>query len=105
MNLANAALLIAAVYGLVELIKALMPASWSANSRIVAAVVVCVAFAATFLIAATTWASTQVIGSVSLDKMSVADKVLVSVFVAGAAALTDKGLAAVRNIGDNQPGA
>jgi len=99
MNLANAALLIAAVYGVCELLKSLLPASWANNSRIVTAIVVAVSFAATFLIAATTWAHTQVIGDTPLDVMSVADKVLVSVFVAGAAALTNRGIGAVRDIG------
>ena len=102
MNFANAALLIGAVYGITELLKSMLPDSWEKNSRVVAGIAVVVSFAATFLVAATTWAQTQVIGDLSLDRMSVADKVLVSVFVAGAAALTNRGVGAVMNIGQNQ---
>jgi uncharacterized membrane protein YbjE (DUF340 family) len=103
MNFANAALLIAAVYGIAELVKSLLPDFVTSRSWAVAILVVAVAFAAVFLVAATTWAHTQVIGNVPLDKMSVADKVLVSVFAAGAAGLVNKSLVAVTNIGDNQP--
>lgn len=102
-DLSNAALLIAAVYGLTELVKAFLPASLSENSKVKAGLAVVVSFVAVFLVGATAWASEQVIGDVHLDKMSVADKVLVSIFVAGAAALVQRGLKAVTNIGENQP--
>jgi len=98
MNFANAALLIASVYGVTELVKSLL-GKWGTDSRVVVAIAIVVSFAATFVIAATTWAHTQVIGDTPLDVMSVADKVLVSVFVAGAAALTNRGIGAVRDIG------
>lgn len=103
MNLTNAALLIASVYGITELVKSLLPDAWVANSKVVAFIVLCVSYAATFLVAATAWADEQVIGGVQLDQMSVADKVLVAAFVAGAAALTQRGLKAVSNVGTPMP--
>jgi len=102
MDLSNAALLIASVYGITELLKALLPGAWVKNSRIVMALVVAVSFAATFLVGATTWAHEQVIGGKPLDLLSTADKILVAVFVAGAAAFTQRGVKAVMNIGQNQ---
>src|SRR5215471_14246100 len=103
MDLANAALLIAAVYGIIELAKALLPTRWVADGRVVVLLVLGVSFAATFLVAATTWAHTQVIGGQPLDLMSTADKVLVAVFVAGAASLANRGLGAITNIGQIKP--
>lgn len=105
MDFGNAALLIAAVYGITELVKALLPDDWSENPRVKAVTAVGVAFAATFLVAATTWANEQVIGTVPLDQMSVADKVLVSIFAAGAAALTQRVVKAVSNVGVPMPSA
>lgn len=102
MDLSNAALLIASVYGIIELLKKLLPDAWLKNSRIVTGLVIAVSFAATFLVAATAWAGEQVIGDHRLDQLSVADKVLVSCLVAGAAALTNRGVRAVMNVGQNQ---
>lgn len=104
MDLANAALLIGAVYGITELIEALFGSVINTSAR-KAALAVGDSFGATFLVGATTWAHSQVIGNVPLDRMSVADKVLVSIFVAGAAALTQRAVKTVSNIGVPMPSA
>lgn len=108
MDLGKSALLIAAVYGLTELVKAIGPASWYANTnqkinaRATAATAVVVGQAATFLVAASVWAHSQVLNGKALDNLNVASKVLVGVFVAAAAAFGDRALNAVKNVGQNQ---
>lgn len=105
MDLANAALLIGAVYGITELVKSLLPENLSENSRLKVLIAVVVSFGATFLVGATAWAHEQVIGGIDMAHMSVPDKVLVAIFVAGAAALTQRGLKTLSNIGVPMPSA
>ena len=100
MDFGRAALLISAVYGITELVKAVLP---DLSARLTALVSIAVGFAATFLVAATTWAHTVVIGEQELAHMSVADKVLVSIFVAGAAGLAHRVIGTVSNIGAPMP--
>lgn len=107
MDLSKAALLIAAVYGITEFVKAIGPAGWydhpnqKVNSRATAITAVVVGQVATFLVAASVWAHAQVLNGHPLDKINVPSKVLVGVFVAAAAALGDKVLGAVKNVGQN----
>ena len=104
MNFANAAVLITAVFGFVELAKKMLPAGWMAKSWAVVLLVVAVSFGAVFLIAETFWANQQVIGDLHLDKASVADKVLISLFLAGAAAGVERFLnKGIAQIGENNP--
>jgi len=101
MDFGHAALLIAAAFGAVELIKALAPAV-AISARLTVAVVLATSVAMTFLVATTVWAHEQVIGGHPLDKLGTGDKFVVALFLAGAAAFGDKLLTAVRNIGQNQ---
>lgn len=101
MNLANAALLIAAVLGLAAQARTLKDGTNS--DRATVAIVDVVALLAVFLVGATSWAHTQVIGNVEMAHMSVADKVLVALFAAGAASAAWETLGAVKNIGAPQP--
>lgn len=105
MDFGNAAILIAATFGFVQLLKAVLPDAWVSNSKIVVGLVIASSFAAVFLLSATVWASSQVIGEQSLDQLSTWDKILVSLFLAGAACFGDNFLNAIRNIGSNQPAA
>lgn len=101
MDLANAALLIAAVLGLSSLVKSAI--FGSQKERLIIICVVGVGLAATFLVGATSWAHEQVIGDVQMAKMSVADKFLIAVFAAGAASAAWETLGAIKSIGYNQP--
>lgn len=101
MDLANAALLIAAILGLSSFVKSL--AFGTMKDRIVVGCVLVVGFATTFLVGATSWAHEQVIGKVEMAHMSVADKTLVALFAAGAASAAWETLGALKNIGQNQP--
>lgn len=109
MDLQKAGLLIAAVFGITEFVKAIGPAGWYDNvnakvaARAAAITALVVGEASTFLVAATVWAHAQIISGHSLDNLNVASKVLVGLFVAGAAAFGQRALSAVNNIGDNQP--
>lgn len=105
MDFANAALLIATAFGLIELVKGLypgyqaLPKSWSSPITVVMAVVV--SESTVFLVAATVWAHEQVVGAHPLDKLNVASKILVGLMLAGSAAFGDKVLGAVSNVGQN----
>lgn len=102
MDLANAALLVATIYGATEMAKTLL-GRYGTDPRIKVVTALAVAFGATFLVGATAWADSQVIGGVALKTMSVADKTLVALFAAGAAAATQRTLKAVTNIGVPEP--
>ena len=101
MNLANAALLIAAVLGLSSFAKSL--AFGTKRERITVGCVLAVGIAATFLVGGTSWAHEQVIGNVQMAHMSVADKLLVALFAAGAASAAWETLGAIKNVGQNKP--
>lgn len=101
MDFTNAAILIAAVFGAVELLKSLVPALGS-DSRLTVLAVIVISVGVVFLVGGTVWAHEQVIGGHPLDKLGVDDKLVVSLFLAGTAAFGSKVLTAVKNIGQNQ---
>lgn len=103
MDLQNAALLVAAVFGLIEFGKNLLGPRLARNSRIVVLLALVVGQAATWLVASTAWAHEQVIGSKPLDELNAGSLILVGLFAAAAAAFGERTLNAVKNIGDNQP--
>lgn len=100
MDLANAALLIATVIGLVSLARTVKDGTNA--DRINVGIVIVMAVGAVFLVGATAWAHTQVIGDVAMDNMSIADKILVAVFAAGTASTGWEILKTGRNFGQNQ---
>lgn len=102
MDFQNALLLIAAIFGVVELIKSLLPSSVTKNSKVIVGVVLIVSFGITMLVAHTAWAHEQVIGSKPLDELNLASQVLVSLLAAGTAAFGSNFLYSLRNIGQNQ---
>lgn len=101
MDFGNAALLIAAVFGLIELVKTLVRGTGA--ERITVGIVAGCSLVAVFLVGATVWAKEQVIGGQHLDKLGVADKLVVVIFVAGAAAFGKTALEKVSNLGQNPP--
>ena len=107
MDFTNATVLLVAVYGVIELVKALypgyqaLPASKSKPVTVLIALVS--AQAMIFLVAATVWAHEQVIGNHPLDKLNVASKILAGIMLAGAASGVSQFLGAVKNIGQNVP--
>jgi hypothetical protein len=103
MDLSNALLLVTAVYGLVDLAKAMLPAQVKQYRGVVVLIVLAISFGSVFLVGATSWANEQVIGTVSMDLMSTADKILVSFLVAGAAVAANKVVSAIPSIGENNP--
>lgn len=104
----NAVILIGAVYGLVELVEHFAPMFFNppnaakGQPRTVGLVVVA-SFAMTFLVAASVWAHEQVVGGHPLDKVNVASKCVVAVFVAALAAGLDQGVKAVADVGTPRP--
>jgi len=102
MDFANAALLIAAVFGLTEFAKRFEGPTLAANPRVVALTALIVGQAAVWLVATTAWAHEQVIGSKPLDDLNSGSKVLVGLLVAGVAAGISQTLKAVANVGENQ---
>lgn len=103
MDFGKAALLIAAVFGIIEFGKRFLGPKLSSDSRIVAALALVVGQAATWLMSETVWAHSQVVGDQPLDEMNTASLILVGMFVAGAAAFGSEFLTSVRNMGQNQP--
>jgi hypothetical protein len=102
MDFANAALLVAAVFGVTELVKALLP-QVNVSTRLTVIVALAASIGMVFLVGATVWAHTQVIGGHPLDSLGVGDKFVVALFLAGAQTGLFFGLQAVKNIGENQP--
>lgn len=101
MNFANAALLIAMVFGLTALVKKLIYGTQA--ERVVIGVVFGVALVCVFLMRQSVWAKEQVIGDHPLDKLDWASCLVIVVFLAGVAAAGWEALGAVKNIGQNQP--
>jgi len=104
----NALVLVGAVYGLVELVEHLAP-NWfnppnaaKGQPRTVGLVAV-VSVGMTFLVGASVWAHEQVVGGHPLDRLDVASKLVVAVFVAGAAAGLDRGVKALADVGTPVP--
>lgn len=97
----NAALVIAAVYGLVELAKSVVP-KIKTDNRLTTLTVVVSGQAAVWGLATTVWAHTQVIGGQNLDNLNAGSKVAAGLFFAFAAPFLDKGLDAIGNIGENR---
>lgn len=98
MDLSNAALLVGAVYAVVEWAKVLFP---KMTARVVVLVTLIASVLLTFLVAATVWADTQIVSGVALDKMRVADLLLVSLLLALSSSVLHAGFDAVRNVGEN----
>lgn len=103
MDFGNAAILIAAVFGLTEFGKRFLGDKLSSNSRVIAALALIVGQAAVWLVGTTAWAHDQVIGTKPLDELNSGSKVLVGLFAAGVAAGVNQVLGAVKNIGQNYP--
>lgn len=101
MDVGKAALLIATVVGIVKLVRSLV--SGSNEDRLTAIVVLGSSIAGVFLVGASVWAHSQVIGEQNLDNLDVASKLLVSLFIAGPATVAWESIKAVRNIGQNEP--
>jgi len=103
MDFGNAALLIAAVFGLTEFVKRFLGPKLALNSRIIAVSALIVGQAAVWLVGTTAWAHEQVIGTKPLDELNTGSKVLVGLFAAGVAAGINQVLGAVKNVGQNYP--
>lgn len=107
MDFANATVLLVAVFGTIELAKALIPGYQALPAKlskpITVLIAIVVAQAMIFLVSATVWAHEQAIGTHNLDKLNVASKILVGIMLAGAASGVSQFLGAVKNIGQNVP--
>lgn len=99
MDFAKAAMLTAAVLGIVTLAQVLLGVR---SRRATAWTVLLASFGATFALRYSAWAHEQVIGGKPLDEMSVGSLVVVSLFLAGVETAAYLGVDAVRNIGENQ---
>jgi hypothetical protein len=99
----NALILMGVVYGLTEMVKAILPLRLEVKSWVKVISALVVASAAVWLVAETKWASQQFVGDTSLDLMDWSEKIVVSIFIAGGAALTQRVVKTVSNIGENQP--
>lgn len=100
MDFGNAVLLIAVVTAATGLVKQVVPAGWLGGAR-TRVVVLGLSIGAVFLVGETVWASAQVIGEQSLDKLGAWDKVVVGVLVGFGANVFDRTLKTVANVGDN----
>lgn len=100
-DLGNAAMLVAALYGIIQLVKTFVYGT--TKDRVTAGIVLGSAVAATFLIGASVWAHEQVVGGQPLDKISVASKIVVAVFLAGIASTLHTTFSTAKEIGQNQP--
>jgi hypothetical protein len=101
MDFAKAALVVGAVFALVEMVKAVEPRvemsrRWTVLTALGAGQ------AAVWGLATTVWAQEQVIGGHTLDTLNSGSKVAAGFFVALLATGLDKALGAVRSIGENE---
>jgi hypothetical protein len=99
----NALILMAVVYGLTEMVKAILPDSWEVKPWVKVLSALGVAAAAVWLIAETRWAEQQFFGDTPLSDMDWAEKLVWTIFIAGGAALIQRTEKAVSNIGENPP--
>lgn len=102
MDFTQAALLVVAVFTIVELVKRAVPAATKIGwVTIVIALAVGVGLA--FLVGASDFGGTQIINGEALDKLNAASKTLVGILVGAGAVGFDNVLTAVKNVGENQP--
>lgn len=101
MDFGNATMLMAALAGLTQLAKT----AWKGTKeqRITVALVVVLSILAVFLLAASVWAHEQVLGGHPLDSLDFGSKLVVALFLSGAASALWEGYSALKNIGSNQP--
>lgn len=99
MDFTNAIMLTAAIFGIVTLVKVITRIT---DPRVVCVIVILASFASVFLLAATVWAHTQVVGGKGLDDLDFWSKVAVSLFLAGTETALFLGLDAVKNVGQNR---
>lgn len=105
MDFSNAALLIGAIVGGVELVKrlALKIANYVIDDGVTQVVAMVVAVALMFLARATVWGSTQVIGEHGLDKLGIADIIFAAVLLGLVGNFADRLVRSIANIGENNP--
>lgn len=101
MDFAKAALVITAVFALVEFAKALFPRVATSKRLTVLAALVAGQLAV-FGLRYSVWAHEQVIGGHNLDTLNAGSLIVAGFFLALLAAGLDKGLGAVRSIGENE---
>ncbi len=99
MDFSKAALLVAAIFGITEWVKANVPQIPVKLAGIVALVI---GIGVVFLTSATVWADTQVIGEVSLSNLNVASKLLAGLMLGGGASFAHSAFTAISNVGENQ---
>lgn len=101
MDFANAALLLAVVYGLTTQVLSNLPANIAENKTWKTLIVNAIAIGGTFLVSATVWGSEQLIGDDRLSDMGGVDKVVIGLVIAGGASFLHNTLKVVRNVGEN----
>lgn len=99
MDFGKAALLMALVFVVIAYLKLLVP---NTDPRIVQTLVFLGGIASVFLMGATVWAHTQVIGDHALDTLNTGSKIVAGLFVGAGSTVGAKIIDAVRNIGQNQ---
>lgn len=99
MDFTQAALLIGAVLAITKLVD---DVAGTDNEKRTTALHLIVGVAITFLVAYSTYGSTQSIGNVALSNVNVPGLVLIGLMVGGGATVTRLGFKAVSNIGQNQ---
>lgn len=101
MDFANAALLVAMVFGLAAQAKKLI---YGTNpERVVIGAVYGVALVSVFLLRQSVWAKEQVVGGHALAGLDVWSCLVIVVFISAVASAGWEALGAVKNIGTNQP--
>lgn len=105
MEFDQAALLVALVYGGVEVAKKLFPAGWSESIREKATIAASfvLGIGGSFLVAESAWGNEQVVGNKPLDTLNGYSLVVVGIALALAAVTLHKLIGAVKNVGENQP--
>lgn len=106
MNFGNAAILSLLVFVGVEILKGIipdvsLPTGKTINGTLITALLV--GIGATFLVAATVWGHTTVVGTHALDSLDGWSKLVVGIFAGAGSVGIDKGFKAVSSIGENQP--
>jgi len=98
----NALILMGVVYGLTEMLKALLPDNIEERPWVKVLGALAISLLAVFLVAETRWAETQFFGDASLDTMDWSEKIVFSIFIAGGAALTQRLVKMGMNFGESE---
>lgn len=101
LDLSSAVVLVGVIVGLVSLTRSAV--FGTAKDRLTVGLVLVISIVAVLLVAASDFASEQVVINRPLDSLSFLSQIVVAILLAGGGSALWEGLKAVKNVGENAP--